>query len=1142
MNHKKTIKSLFLGFVLAGFCFEASAQHITRNLYSDEAEIQASGSVTLADGFYVPQNKNLRVFTGYSFRECAAFLSTPSAEQNYVSTKVFKVAGVTEVNLNSPRNTCEVNQTIQYIDGLGRPLQTVTVQGSPSFKDVVQPFVYDAFGRENKKYLPYTAAGNTGTYRTDALAAQAGFYNNPVAGIPAIPGAAFAETKFEASPLNRVLEQGAPGAVWQPAGSRSAGSGRTVVSDYGANTAADGVKLWTVNAGSASAGVYQVGTLQKTISKDENWVSGKSGTVEEFKDLEGQVVLKRLWETESKSLSTYYVYDELGNLRYVLPPAVNEGTDKSTGVIGSFTENDAVFDQFIYGYHYDERKRLAEKKIPGKGWEFMVYNNLDQLVLSQDARQRTTGQWVYSKYDALGRVTSAGLYTDASSRTVLQTSLNGQTTLWENRAEGLDYSNVAFPQSATEQLTVNYYDNYGIPGIPNNQSSGYTSQLTGLLTATRVKVLGSSDELWTVNYYDKEARVLKVYKQHYKGGSLNANNYDEVENTYNFAGELTASTRNHHAGTALTTIATRHEYDHMGRKKASFESINSTAELVLNKLDYNEVGQLMKKSLHSTDGTNFLQYSTYAYTPRGWLKSSTSDQFNLNLQYNEGTVPQYNGNIAAQQWGPGLANTFNYSYDALNRLLSGIGSGPAAAGKSEALSYDVMSNITSLNRNGALGTYSYTGNRLNQVSGGLQTGVYGYDENGNATTDGRNGVNIVYNKLDLPATVNKGGLSMAYTYDAAGTKLRKVSNGTSRDYIDGIEYNGADIDIIHTEEGVARRIGTDYSYEYNLTDHLGNVRYTFHKHPLTGALEGIQSDDYYPFGKRFADGGVNKYLYNGKELQDELGQLDYGARFYDPEIARFNTVDPLSQMSRRNSPYSYALNSPIRFIDVDGMYAGEAGSYKKGDSEFGDVLAYFGIGQNQNTSQDGDPEKKTKSEEKKDNPLKINPLYFNKGNSVSSKFFSSLDKNKDYLEYPGYAEVGAYAISLSYNTVKNISIGSKMFKFASYSAEGFEGLAGTFGRIGYLASVAQVGLAAKELQDGKIGTGRFAFKTSTVAASTLFGLEVGGPMGAAGGLIIGIGGDVMEKSYDRIMPELRQGFNRFINSLNSAYYSGRGIH
>ncbi|PWG77818.1 hypothetical protein, partial [Pararcticibacter amylolyticus] len=68
-----------------------------------------------------------------------------------------------------------------------------------------------------------------------------------------------------------------------------------------------------------------------------------------------------------------------------------------------------------YQYRYDERNRMSAKKIPGKGWEYQVYNQLDQVVASQDAEQRKKNQWQVTKYDGLGRVIMTGLWNNGNT-------------------------------------------------------------------------------------------------------------------------------------------------------------------------------------------------------------------------------------------------------------------------------------------------------------------------------------------------------------------------------------------------------------------------------------------------------------------------------------------------------------------------------------------------------------------------------------------------------------------------------------------------------------------------------------------------------------------------------------------------------
>ncbi|TDQ11562.1 DUF6443 domain-containing protein [Pedobacter metabolipauper] len=973
---KIVLKTIITGSLLLG-SIQGYSQNISLSAYTGQTEIKAPGSITLLPGFHIPAGNNVHIFIGPG---CELIPVSFSSNQNYVLTNVYKVPGVNSLNLSTPRATCEVNQVVSYFDGLGRPTQTVNVQASPGFKDLVQPFAYDAFGREAIKYLPYADQNsNNGSYKTNAIGNQATFFAAPTAGVVQT-SYAFSQTVFEASPLNRVLEQGAPGTSWQLS------AGHTLKIVYGTNNTLTGyattgfaVRLYSAvpvtTVGEeykrtlSGTGHYAANQLTLNISKDENWVTGdvKAGTIEQYTDKEGRVVLKRLFNKTPTNtievLSTYYVYDDLGNLSFVLPPGANP--DALTVPVQT------ALDNFCYQYRYDGRGRVIEKRIPGKDWELMVYNKLDQVVMIQDPLQRAKSpqEWNFSKYDALGRVILSGRYIDDLHSNQANTNYRTQfQSIAESvgQSEDKDYSNAvtgssnnAIPQgSIGDYYAINYYDDYNILNLPYNQSANYSTKTKGLLTATKVKVIGTAaDYLWTVNYYDEEGRIAKVYQQHYISGAVNIANYDEITNTYNFAGELTASTREHRNGSAVTSIANRYEYDHTGRKKITFERINNQAEVILNKLDYNEIGQLLKKGLHSTDnGTNFIQNSTYAYNERGWMSKindplniTANSVFAMELSY-ANKADAYNGNIGSISWqtkvpaGLGLTQqlqSFVYDYDKLNRLKkAGYTTSGTVDKFNEELAYDVMGNISSLKRKNVvsstvyLNNFSYNyefvtgikGNQLKTVTDAgtaAQTSSYTYDVNGNQKTDSRKGISIAYNYLNLPQTVSKASTneSINYVYDGSGRKLKKVSGGNTRDYIGGIEYNNGVIEFIQTEDGRAVP-GTTYSYEYMLKDHLGNIRATVKQN---GDI--IQVQDYYAFGMEMnANNTVtpspnNQYKYNGKEKQAELGldQLDYGARFYDPAIGRWNVIDPLAEKMRRHSPYNYAFSNPIRFIDPDGM-------------------------------------------------------------------------------------------------------------------------------------------------------------------------------------------------------------------------------
>jgi RHS repeat-associated protein len=872
----------------------------------------------------------------------------------YVPKKPFTTLDTDNINVN------DVAVAVSYVDGLGRPIQSVNVKASASGNDIVQHAEYDSIGRETHKYLPYVKSVNPGMFDREAAKGQKAYYmSDQVQEVTTTP---YAVTVFDNTPLNRVDKQGAPGEDWQPVAGNS--NDHTVKTVYRTN------KMWEVlrfeidqQTGEISCNSYYATDALTAIEiTDEN---NKSVTIE-YTNFKGQIVLKSSKLSDNEYAQTYYVYDNFGLLRAVITPKAVKNMF-SSGWINNISYSNDIIKELCYYYNYDERKRMIMKQLPGAEPIYMVYDKRDRLVVTQDGEQRKNHKWLYTKYDHINRPVQTGIYTADSdlNQQQMRELVEANSNMFEVCTNGV-YSNNCFPQSNTTLYTETIYDRY-YPSLftdvafntnaeVDSYSGTYNTEVKGQITYTKVRVLDASEnrvnDTWsyTASYYDDKYRnIQSVSKTVIPGGKT----FTEIIGTnYNFTGRVENTIYTHNLkGKDSIAVKQRNEYDHADRLLRTYQELEGDvvkSEIRYASFEYDELGQMIKKELNGSEiNTN------YNYNIRGWLKqientgSNGGNLFSMNLYYNNkksgvNSDIQHNGNISAISWQNSnkAEQAYGYTYDNLNRLKVSDYAGTKTDGYNTSYGYDINGNITNLNRSMVISDnvvnidvlgYTYKDNSLsNQLKTVTDAGTtegfrqgsgdYLYDDNGNMTVDPNKGLSdIKYNNLNLPYSITKGADKVGYIYDVAGRKFANILPANDTIFYSGsFVYRNGDINYMICSDGLLNINATtkESNYEFHLKDHLGNTRVAVNENNIV-----TQTNNYYPFGLTFAQSGssTNKYLYNGKEKQEETEWLDYGARMYTPELGRWFNPDPLAEQYLSQSTYHFSGNNPMRFVDLNGM-------------------------------------------------------------------------------------------------------------------------------------------------------------------------------------------------------------------------------
>lgn len=573
-------------------------------------------------------------------------------------------------------------------------------------------------------------------------------------------------------------------------------------------------------------------------------------------------------------------------------------TDNSHGVSGyvqdefflkggiSLTENE----QGKTWYNYDSEGRVAWliKQISGFGIKTIDYSYNGKGSVSRIDYQKSSSseRFVHEyEYDADGRLLAAYTTNDPTVNRKLQAKyyyyLHGPLKRVElaQNLQGVDYTYT--PQGWLK--TINHPEQSKDPG-KDGLGNGFAPDVFGMTleyfngdyvrTGTGINSLstGSSNVSYNGNIMaqswktSKPASVVSAYGSSVNNPAMFTYEYDAKSqfssNKYgnpNFANNTFTEAANQNRESGLS-------YDRHGNIQSLTRTNRSGS--VINFLSYHY--QTNTNRLTSVDN-----YATYHYNDMGQMTAQVKGDQAMYLEYTVGGQVKtiYSDTNLLPQ------NIILDQNDILNTGQQKV----VRAGNSITLSpgFEVKQGAT-------FHALIQAGGRVPRVS-------FAYDENGNRVSK----------------TDHLQNITTYYVNDPAGNVLEIYDNdGTSLQQKEVLVYAAGRIGMYRKTSG---------TYQYELTDHLGNVRAVIGQNKTGGGLaDVVYYSDYYPYGSPLTLGGNDyRYGYQGQyaETDKESAWVNFALRMYDPVIGRWMTTDPYGQY---HSPYVGMGNDPVNGVDPDG--------------------------------------------------------------------------------------------------------------------------------------------------------------------------------------------------------------------------------